>query len=90
MIPRVIAGFTRALAKPKNWDEAKNGPCLGLPILDHVDENGEPSMISAWQPTDEEIIRIMEGAPVYLRVRGTIHPPVGIWAGDAPEDQGGA
>lgn len=88
MIIRAIDGFTRCLAKPKDWDEEKFGPCTGLPILDHVDQNDQHSMISAWEPTPDEIKSLIAGAPIYLRVLGTIHPPVGLWVGKPPEDQG--
>jgi hypothetical protein len=88
LIVRAIAGFTRALCKPKDWDEEKFGKCMGLPILDHVDEHGQKSMMSAWEPTPEEIKALAAGAPIYLRVLGTIHPPVGLWVGKPPTDQG--
>lgn len=85
----MIRGFTRILGKPLNWSEDDHGRCGALAILDVERDyagNGVMvnSMISAWDVTPDELARLNAGAPVYLRLLGTAHTPVGIWVGDAP------
>ena len=71
---------TRVLKAPADWVKDKQGPCSGLPIRDEPTTAG-PGMTSAWYPTPEEIERIVAGAPIYLTVLGTVHPPVSISVG---------
>lgn len=79
-----IKDATRNLGKPEGWDDERDGPCSSLPIRDGRSQ-GVPHMESAWYPTIEEMQRMVMGAPVYLRVVGTNHPPVALWVGDTPE-----
>ena len=86
MINKVIRGFTRILGKPPSWDPSTHGECGALAIMDHEHvavegQPGYPSMISAWDVTPDEMIRLRQGAPIYLRVAGEGHPPVCIWVG---------
>jgi hypothetical protein len=78
MIPNAIEGATRRLGKSQGY--------LGLAIRD---ENGAfgPMMLSSWQPTPSEADRIAKGAPVYLFVLGTGHPPVMLEVGVCPDIQ---
>lgn len=76
-----IEGATRLLGKSQNY--------RGLPVRDQriVDaSNGQeaPEMISARLPTDKEIAAIAAGAPIYLAVLGTEHPPVRVEVGEVP------
>ena len=66
---------TRILGAPKDWDASKNGPCVGLPI---VDAHGH--MYSYWRPSWRERARILFGSPVRLVIAGHSHPPVAIEA----------
>lgn len=61
----------------------------GLPIRDEVITCPEPlgmvrAMRSAWFPTPAELEALAAGAPVYLVVLGTAHPPVMLEVGEAP------
>ncbi len=56
-----INGATRVLGAPANWDHSKT-ECVGLPVLDFVDENGR-AMISAWMPTPDELARLNPAGP---------------------------
>ncbi|QIB32666.1 hypothetical protein [Ancylobacter pratisalsi] len=81
MLIKHIAGATRTIGKCQGY--------MGLPLRDepiHCTVNGPatPSMVTAWEPTPDEIARINAGAPVLLRVLGTQHPSVMIEVGDAP------
>jgi hypothetical protein len=81
MMIKMIAGATRVLGKQQGY--------LGLPIRDEqvVDTVLGPvdSMVSAWEPTPEEIACIAAGGTIYLRLLGVSHPPVMIWA-EPPDD----
>jgi hypothetical protein len=79
MIPARISGCTRALGAPVGWTPETSGPCSGLPIRDEA-EGGVPCMTSAWEPTPAELAALNAGGKVYLRVRGTGHPPVSLYA----------
>lgn len=78
---------TRNLNAPKDWDRERDGFCGVLPVRDEMTAAGQ-AMTSAWYPTPEEIKRISEGAPVYLSVMGTIHPPVSMGVGPRPGFEG--
>jgi hypothetical protein len=82
MIPARIAGATRWLGAPPGWEPDKDGDCSHLAILD-VEAEGAPVMLSAWEPTPAELQALNAGASVYLQVRGSSHPPVNIWVGEA-------
>ena len=83
MLPARIEGCTRALGAPAGWTRETSGPCCGLPIRDEM--NGDvPCMVSAWEPTPDELLAIMGGAKVMLRVVGTGHPPVMLYVGAPP------
>jgi len=74
----MIEGCTRVIGESQGY--------LGLPILDTqvnctVNGEGTPAMITAWMPTDEEIEAIQAGAPIFLQLLGTQHPPVMMFVG---------
>jgi hypothetical protein len=78
-----IEGCTRVLGAPPGWTPETSGPCFGLPIRDEL--NGDvPCMVSAWEPTPEELAALNAGAKVMLRVLATGHPPVMLYVGEAP------
>lgn len=79
MIPRRIAGATRYLGAPKGWEPESDGDCSHLAILDVENDHGHNVMLSAWEPTPAEIEALQAGAPVYLQIVGTGHPPVNVW-----------
>lgn len=82
-----VAGATRNLGAPRDWDPAKDGICGGLPIRDEPHSPGVNRMVSAWLPTPEEIALIVAGAPIYLGVLGIEHPPVQLFVGNPPTDE---
>jgi hypothetical protein len=80
VIPRRIEGATRYLGAPRGWEPDKDGDCSHLAILDvPSDSGGSPAMISAWEPTPKELEALNAGAPVYLQIIGSAHPPVMVW-----------
>lgn len=77
----MIEGATRIIGKSQGY--------LGLPIRDEainctVGGEGTPCMVTAWQPTPDELARLNAGASVHLRLLGTMHPPVLVEVGEAP------
>lgn len=86
MLIAMIENATRVIGRSQGY--------LGLPIRDEtfhcaVNGPGTPMMVTAWQPTPEEIQRLVAGASVHLKILGTTHPPVMIDVGEAPiEDKG--
>jgi hypothetical protein len=46
---------------------------------------GAPQMTTAWLPTPEEIIAIVGGAAIYVRILGSSHPPILVDVGPVPE-----
>lgn len=81
MLIGTIEGVTRVIGKSQGY--------LGLPLRDEVmnctvNGDGTPAMVTAWQPTPDELARLNAGASVHLRVLGTVHPPVMVGVGDPP------
>ena len=77
----MIEGATRIIGKSQGY--------LGLPVRDEaisctVGGDGTPCMVTAWQPTPDELARLNAGASVHLRLLGTAHPPVMVEVGEAP------
>lgn len=82
MIIKRIEGATRVLGKAQGY--------LGLPLRDEVinstvDGPATPCMVTAWEPTPDELARLNAGAPVLLRVIGAAHPPVMVEVGEPTE-----
>jgi len=80
MIAR-ISGATRILGKSQGY--------FGLPVRDEliaeeVNGVGTPCMVTAWEPTPDEIARIVGGAPVHVRILGVAHPPILVEVGSVP------
>ena len=76
-----IEGATRVLGKSQGD--------IGLPVRDEtinctVTGEGTPCMVTVWHPTPDEMARLAAGAPIYLRVIGTGHPPVMMEVGAWP------
>jgi hypothetical protein len=66
-------GATRILNAPPGWDEAADGPCIGLPV---VDAHGH--IYSFWRVAWRERLRILFGRPVQLCIASASHPPVAL------------
>ncbi|MDR3514066.1 MAG: hypothetical protein P4L73_20715 [Caulobacteraceae bacterium] len=80
-----IAGSTRNLGAPPNWDPDRDGPCQSLPVRDELVGGKLSAMTSAWFPTPEELLRLVAGAPIYLKVLASAHPPVMLSVGETPD-----
>lgn len=83
MIIARVAGATRTIGKSQGY--------LGLPIRDEIREvtiGGDvhrcQAMVSAWEPTPDEIAKIVAGAPILVCLLGSAHPPVMLDVGEPP------
>lgn len=77
-----IRGATRVIGKAQGY--------YGLPIRDELVDTAvtgpsTPMMVTAWMPTPDELAALNAGAPIHLKVLGTVHPPVMLGVGDVPE-----
>jgi hypothetical protein len=78
---------TRVLGAPPDWDEAKHGPCAGLPIKEETVE-GAAALSSYWKPSREDLALLNSGAKVKLVIYGNAHPAVWVAAefcGELPQ-----
>lgn len=83
MLIKRIEGETRAFGPPDGWDQSAER-CSNLSIRD-VDTQAGRFMVSAWEPTPQELEAMKNGATVKLWVAGRIHPVVAITVGDLEE-----
>lgn len=80
-----IEQATRAIGAPSDWD-GKDMSCNVLPIRDVKTHEGN-FMVSAWEPTPEELAALLGGATVKLWIRGHEHPVVAMSVGAVIEGQ---
>lgn len=76
MIIKRIDQATRVLGAPADWKD-DGMSCVGLPVRDVETDDGN-FMLSAWEPTAEELALLNSGQSLYLWVRGYNHPVVSI------------
>lgn len=81
MLPGRIDRATRTLTAPDGWNSDCDGPCGSLAIRDEP-YCGLASMVSAWRPSPAEILALIAGEPIYLRVIGMEHPAVSLSVGE--------
>lgn len=80
MIIKMIDGHTRLFGAPKDWD-GDLSKCNVLPIRDTQTEQGY-FMVSAWEPTPQELKALMSGSIIKLWIQGVNHPVVAITVDD--------
>jgi hypothetical protein len=61
------------LNKPKNWNEAEHGECVGLPVVAF-----DGVFISYWSLSWRERFAVLFGKPIRLAVIANGHPPVAL------------
>lgn len=82
MLPLRVRGHTRYLGAPVGWEPETQGHCGYLAVRDQIDPDIGPEMVSAWEPTPDELERLNAGASILLYVVGTGHPPVMLAVGE--------
>ena len=83
MMPGSNPYRTRIINAPASCPE-----CHPLELCDAKTSSG-PVMISAWEPSDEEIEAIKNGERIWLFIYGASHPMVAITVGASPFDDVG-
>jgi len=64
------------LGAPADWDQSRIA-CDTLPVtLSEIE--GQPVVISYWQPSAEEMALLLAGKPVGLVIFGATMPPVAV------------
>lgn len=76
-----IEGATRVIGKSQGYN--------GLPVCDvtlncPVNGEGTPAMVTAWHPTPDELVALMNGAAVHVQLLGQSHPPIMVGVGPEP------
>lgn len=84
MIIKHIEQHTRILGAPKDWDESSDLPVGALPIRDVV-MGGVPFMVSAWEPTPQEVAALLRGETVKIWIQGVSHPVIALSVGEVNE-----
>lgn len=71
MIPVDFKERNKVFVKPEGWKDEECGDCYA-----YVHEDDErPFIITAWQPSKEDIEAINSGRPVFLQLCQGILPP---------------
>ncbi len=76
MMINAIEGATRRIGKSQGYK--------GLPIRDFQYADGTPAMTTSWQPTPAELAALAAGAPIYVTLLGSAHPPILLEVGAPP------
>lgn len=79
MIVKRIANASRVLGAPADWKD--DGSCVGLPVCDVTTPEGN-FMVSAWEPTPQELEALKRGETLKLWIRGVSHPVVCVTVGE--------
>jgi len=77
MTPIKFEGANVILTRPEDITDEQ---CGSVHALRGTDEDGLPFVMTAWEPTPEEVLAIQAGAPIYLKVCGISMPPVSLFA----------
>ena len=84
MRPVKVKGQNADFAKPRSWDDERDGPCGTLPM--RVEPEGVYNMHNSnWKPDAEELRLLNRGGVVELCCVG-IQPPVSVAV--VPEHKG--
>ena len=82
MLSGHIEGKTRTIGERQGYH--------GLDVRDElvyctVNGPNTPVMVTAWEPTPQELKALNDGASVRVCIMGTVHPPINVSVGPLPE-----
>jgi hypothetical protein len=80
MISVRIEGANVDFGKPPDWDD-ESGHCATLAVK-HAIVGGHHVLISAWEPTPEELVKLNAGETIKLMIYSKSHPVVSIIVGE--------
>jgi hypothetical protein len=72
----VLENADRRLGAPAIWNHEKDGVCHTLEIWDR-----DGFMISGWQPSPNDLRKFNAGEPLFLHIKGNVHPVVAMSVG---------
>lgn len=70
---------SRRLGAPINWNHETDGICHTLDIWDRAG-----SMTSGWMPSPKDLEKLNAGEPLFLHIKGSVHPVVAFSVGYEP------
>lgn len=73
MMPVAVPECNYMLDPPKDWDEAKDGPCHSMKV---INKNGV--FKSFWKPDEKELAALNSGGFVLVAIASSGHPPIAI------------
>lgn len=76
MLPVSFEGVNHTFVKP---DSMSDDECGDLRVYRGIDQNGYPMILSAWQPSKEDLEALNAGRPVFLNILGQGMPPVSLF-----------
>lgn len=79
---KLIEGFTRTCGESQGF--------IGLHVRDErvtakVTGPDTPVMVTAWEPTPEELQALNNGASIHIRIVGYVPPPMWVDVGPVPK-----
>lgn len=77
MTPVDVRGKNVDFKKPKEWDDARDGPCGSLPIRREIGASDRVYHYSNWKPDEYELGILNAGGSVELLCVG-VQPPVAV------------
>lgn len=72
-----LTNATRRIGPPKDWDHERDGICHTIEVFDSADGY----MVTAWQLTEPEKVRLVNGEPLFLSIAGSVHPVISLSIG---------
>lgn len=76
MLPTDFPQANFTFTKPQGFTDEE---CSDLRVFKGTDPTNVPVIISAWQPSKEDIEAINAGKPIYLQIVGYGMPPVALY-----------
>lgn len=76
MLPIDFPQKNKVFTKPSDMTDEQ---CNSLSVFQGKDSEGNPIILSAWQPSYEDIQAINEGKPIWLQIVSHGLPPVCLY-----------
>lgn len=74
------------LMKPKSMTDEE---CAPMTAYRGRDEDGHAYVLSQWMPNKEDLEAINAGRPIFLKILGSVPPPVDLFTLDAEGNYNG-
>jgi hypothetical protein len=77
-----IEGATRVLGQSQGY---RGLPVRDEPYWDPAQKVPVMSMVTAWTPSHEELMKLIQGANIHVRILGKDHYPIMLEVGEVPK-----